>query len=210
MRRFFSGLVAGLDWFTRGHFVWFTLGIPTLLAGIVSGMLWAFTAFPPWSQILIALGVFIVALGVVGVVVGRLTSYGGSGGPPHRHERIGRFVRVSPKQRYYKNAVIRLTDLEEGEPARITDRTLEDCDLYGPAVVHVLPSTHVERPTFCVDHVEDAFFQPSREGGGSGMLTGVLVMRDSIVRGCRFHDVSILATASDWVRDYDAQSRVRG
>jgi len=84
--------------------------------------------------------------------------------------------------RYIAHQTFSIADLAIN--GRIEGRTFEDCDIYGPAVVHVTGIGHIHESIF--DSM-NSFIVTAQD-----KVVGPILAKDCSFRGCRFHGVGFI------------------
>ena len=149
-----------IGWSGDAHFVLFTLGGSTIVAGIVAWVISALGAAPLPITILLTFGAFLLSLGVIGQMVRRYVPLSVVEGrvsaptePPPDLPPMGDLALP-----YFRGRSVRIADLAAEDPV-LADKTFEDCYIYGPGVLTLLNDVQLSRCTFAVAVIEDMLFE---------------------------------------------------
>lgn len=175
----FRRSVAALDWYGR-LLALAGLGITGLLSSVLTGLLVVSASFPAWLTIAILASTILVVLPIVLAVLFAVRR--------RWDRRRGHHVPVVPTATYFARQRVYLADLVRDEfPPIIRDKTFEDCEIIGPAVVHLGPHTMIVETGFDGDLASLAY-----EVRGTRGAIGVIRLEDCVIRRCRMRGIGFM------------------
>jgi hypothetical protein len=94
---------------------------------------------------------------------------------------------------YISGKHFRIADLADGNNT-IEGRTIENCWLYGPAVIMMMDEVSLVHSTF-EEATAHQFIVASEGSAGAG--TGVIILRDCKINHCRLYNISVVGNAQN-------------
>ena len=167
-------------------------------AAAYAAMVGVLKSWPPLSQLLLALAVGCVAWAVLVVLFGLAAARWRERRQPVRPDMTDPNAPLFQRRRVHLNDLVR-----DIHPALIRNRTFEDCDIIGPAVLHVRDFGVLENTLMNVGSV-GVLVVPV------GMpMTGMIVASGCVFRGCAFHEV-VFAGDEEFAKKVKSELLVAG
>lgn len=109
------------------------------------------------------------------------------GMPPNEIEVSHRFI----ADNYIRGRIIQLMDvIAPGARPVISNRTIEDCEIRGPAMICLLGGVTLDDNRFDGDNIDELFVEVVE----NRIIVGAIGLKDCVFRRCRFTKIGIIGS----------------